>query len=160
VQANAASVVPDLSSLEDKTPAKTMAIFLDEPEYTFRWIGFLTASHVRRLILKLAAALSLGIIAVDLVLLLFRASTLVLIGQSIFLVVCSWIFVFGLFRLFVSLVMAIFEQIADATSARWFHYLRLGYWMFCEAFLALGFLGLLVCALLLPFGLVPPISTR
>ena len=143
-----------------------MTIFLNEPEYIFRWIGFLTVTHVRRLILKLAAALSVGIIAVDLVLLLFRASTLVLINQSIFLVVCSWVFLFGLFRLFVSLIMVILEQIADAfseigpTSARLFHHLRLGYWMFFEAFLALGFLGMLVCALLLPFGLVPSMSTR
>jgi len=71
---------------------------------------------------------------------------------------------FGLFRLFVTFMMSIFDKIIELFTdaipglATPLHYVYLGYWIIFEIFLVLGFLSMLVSALLLPFGFVQPLS--
>jgi len=81
----------------------------------------------------------------------------------IFLVVCAWVFVFGLFRLFWTGMMWVFDNIADLLRdamprlTKPLNHIYLGYWIFFEIWFTLGFIFLLVYALLLPFGVVRPL---
>lgn len=126
----------------------------------FGCLGFVISQSWRRGVVRLGAVLS-GLAAVlALALLVLRHSTPSLIGQMIFLVVCAWVFVFVLSRLFWSGMMWVFDQIGDAfTSAipgltTPIHYVYLACWYFFEFFFTLGFLFQLGYALLLPFGVV------
>src|SRR6476469_4069792 len=69
-----------------------MTVFLREPEYVFGCLGFLTSRPVRRGVIWLGASLSaLAVILAPLLLLLHR-TTSTLVGQTLFLVICAWIF--------------------------------------------------------------------
>ena len=141
-----------------------MTIFLREPEYLFGCLGFITVKSLRRGIVLLGAAFSTLAAVLALTLLLLHYSTPTLVGQMIFLVVCAWLFVFGLFRLFFSGTMWIFDQFADLVIdaipglTTPMHFLYLCYWIFFEIFFTLGFFYFLVYALLLPFGVVQPLG--
>jgi hypothetical protein len=140
-----------------------MTIFLREPEYMFGCLGFLTARPVRRGIIWLGVALSALAVSLAPTLLIFHRTTPALVGQAIFLVICAWLFVFGLFRLFITFAMWLLDQIGDWISdaipglTTPVHFVYLGYWIFFEVFFGLGFLAFLVNTLLLPFGLVQPL---
>jgi hypothetical protein len=130
----------------------------------FGCLGFLTAKPVRRCIIWLGMALSfLAVVAASL-LLLFHHTTPALVGQSIFLVICAWVFVFGLFRLFITFAMWLFDQFGELVSdaipglSTSVQFIYLSFWIFYEVFFGLGFLAFLVNALLLPFGMVQPLS--
>jgi hypothetical protein len=141
-----------------------MTVFLREPEYLFGCLGFLTTRAVRRGIIWFGVALSALAVILAPTLLLFHRTTPSLVGQTFFLVICSRLFVFGLFRLFITGTMWLFDQIGDWVSdaipglTTPIHFLYLGYWIFFEIFFSLGFLAFLVNTLLLPFGIVQPLS--
>ena len=141
-----------------------MTIFLREPEYLFGCLGFLTTRAVRRGIIWISVTLSALAVTVAPALLLFHRSTPSLVGQTIFLVISAWLFVFGLFRLFITVARWIFDQFGDLVSnaipglTTPVHYVYLGCWIFYEIFFSLGFLAFLFDALLLPFGIVRPLS--
>jgi hypothetical protein len=140
-----------------------MTLFLSEPEYVFGCLGFLTAKPVRRSVIWVGALLSGLTVILGPLLLLFRHTTPPIVGQTMFAVICAWLFVFGAFRLFVTFAMWLFDKfgelITDAipglTAPVNFAYR--GYWMVFEVFHGLGFLGFLLSALLLLFGLVEPL---
>lgn len=141
-----------------------MAVFLDEPEYVFGCLGFITTSPVRRFVIRVAVALSVIIAAMLLVISVMQGRPPGLTGQTLGLVALSWIGV-GMIRLFFSGIMwlfgkIIFDWLTDAAAglSKPVHYLRLGYWIFMEASLSLGLILIQVLALLMLFGLVPPMS--
>jgi hypothetical protein len=140
-----------------------VTVFLREPEYLFGCLGFIIARTCRRGIISLGAAFSALAAVLALTLLLLHHSTPTLVGQMIFLVVCAWVFVFGLFRLFWTGMMWVFDNIADLFRdampglTKPLNYIYLGYWIFFEIWFTLGFIFLLVYALLLPFGVVQPL---
>jgi len=140
-----------------------MTIFLREPEYLFGCFGFLTARAVRRGIVWFGMALSALAMIIAPTLLLLHRTTPSLVGQTVFLVICAWLFVFGLMRLFITGAMWLFDQIGDWVSdaipglTTPIHFIYLGYWIFFEVFFSLGFLAFLVNTLLLPFGIVQPL---
>jgi len=129
----------------------------------FGCLGFIITRAVRRSVILLGASLSALAVVLALTLFLLRHSTPTLIGQMIFLVGCAWVFVFGLFRLFWSGMMWVFDRIADLFKeampglSKPLHYVYLGYWIFFELWFTLGFFIVLVYALLLPFGVVQPL---
>jgi hypothetical protein len=140
-----------------------MSIFLKEPDYVFGCLGFATTPAWRRGVVRLGAGLSALATVLAVVLLALRYSTPSLIGQMMFLVAGSWLITLGLFRLFWTGAMWLFDQIGDAftnaapgltTPIRCVY---LAYWYFFEVFFTLGFLVQLGYALLLPFGLVQPL---
>ncbi len=111
----------------------------------------------------MGAGLSALATVLAVVLLVFHYSTPSLIGQMMFLVVCAWLFTFGLFRLFWTGAMWLFDQIGDVFANAVpgltvpIRYVYLAYWYFFEVFFTLGFLLQLGYALLLPFGVVQPL---
>ena len=137
-----------------------MSIFLKEPEYLFGCLGFATAPFWRRGVVRLGAGLSALATVLAVVLLVVRYSTPGLVGQMMFLVVCAWLFTFGLIRLFWSGAMWLFDQIGDAFTGAMpglttpIRYVQLAYWYIFEVVFTLGFLVQLGYALLLPFGFV------
>ena len=141
-----------------------MTIFLQEPEYLLGCLGFMMPRPLRHAIISLGAFFSALAAVLAPAFLLLHYSTPSLIGQMILLMICAWIFMFGLFRLFVTFMMSIFDKIIELFTdaipglATPLHYVYLGYWIIFEIFLVLGFLSMLVSALLLPFGFVQPLS--
>jgi hypothetical protein len=140
-----------------------MSIFLKEPDYIFGCLGFATAPSWRRGVVRLGFGLSALAAVLAVVLLALPYSSPSLIGEMAFLVVCSWVFTFGLFRLFWSGAMWLFDQIGDAFAnavpglTTPIRYVYLAYWYFFEVLFTLAFLVQLGYALLLPFGIVPPL---
>jgi hypothetical protein len=139
-----------------------MTIFLDEPDYVLGCLGFITAKRVRNFFIKVGIGLSASIALIDAALFLSHRSKPILIGQSVFLMLCAWTFVFCFLRLFVTAFMWLFDRICDFFSEiipafeDSIYSLKLYYWKCFDSFLSLGFLGMLIYAMLLPFGFVEP----
>lgn len=136
-----------------------MALFLDEPRYVFGCLGFYTERWAGRRIVQLAVFLTgLAVIAAFVGgISPVKASPGV---QALFLVASAWALVFGLMRLFVTGVMWVCAQILEELAERLtslasiLHFLRRAYWIGAELFLSTAFLGTLIAASLVGFGLL------
>ena len=141
-----------------------MKVFLREPEHVFGCLGFLTARKIRHGTIWFGAALSALAVILAPTLLLLHRTTPSLVGQTILLVLCAWFFVFGLMRPFFTGAMWIFDQVGSWVSdaipglTTPIRFIYLGYWILFEVFFSLGFLAFLVNTLLLPFGIVQPLT--
>ena len=137
-----------------------MPIFLDSPRYTFGVLGHVTTPLVGRRIYKIGGIVSLIIVLLAGGIYLAGRHEASVPGQMFFLIVAAWLGIFGFFRLFATGTMwvlaAVGSVIEDAvpTFARPLNLLLRAYWIFFELFLIVGFVGLVVLASCIPFGLL------
>jgi len=140
-----------------------MTLFLQEPEYVFGCLGFVSSKEMRRVIVWVGAGVTALAVTSAPMLLLWHHTTPSRVVQTIIQVLAAWIYVFGVSRVFWTGYMWFWNQVgvwvikALPRLATEVHQTYLSLWMCFEIFCSLGFLAFLVDTILLPFGIVQPL---